>query len=447
VHQSRNEKLKSLMTEAGCSYEGLALRVNTLGAQHGLQLSYDKSSVSHWVNGKRPRSPVPFLIAEILGMKLGRSVSLDEIGLGTTSEAGLATESLLHHSDLRKALSVMDRLGRADMDRRNFLYLLPFSLSAVPGTQRDWLLHLLSLNDEPPRTCRSTDVENIRRSMQMFTAIDVQFGGNQAREALAAYVTNDVVPLLRSSRTEKVEHQLFSAAAEIYLQLGWMTFDVGADGLAQRYLTQGLHLARRSDRSGLVVASHLLAALGQIAYANDRLTEGLNFARTALHTAQGADSPRATTRARMVEARALSGLADGKGAATAMSAAEAAADRAGDDPEWTHFIDTGYLASQMAGCFRVLDDPTKLMHFTRLSVGTHSPTGRQAAANSVYMATARLRLGDVEAACAEADQAAEMASRMKSAMTGRLIRQLTGEMRASPPHPRIAHFLAAHSSI
>ncbi|MEU5771415.1 hypothetical protein ABZ782_36495 [Streptomyces asoensis] len=265
--------------------------------------------------------------------------------------------------------------------------LLPFSLSAVPGTQRDWLLHLLSLDDEPPHTCRSTDVENLRRSMQMFAQIDVQFGGNQALEALAAYVTQDVVPLLRSSRTEKVEPELFSAAAEIYLQLGWMTYDIGADGLAQRYLTQGLHLAHRSDRAGLVVASHLLSALGQIAFDSDRLTESLNFARTGLHTAQHTDSPRATTRAHLVAARALSALADGKGAATEMSAAEAAADRTGEDPEWDCFIDGGYLTSQMAGCFRVLNDPGRSLHFSQLSMETGSPSGRQAAANTVYLAT------------------------------------------------------------
>lgn len=73
---------------------GLARRVNDLGAQRGLTLRYDKTSVARWVSkGMVPQGAAPHLIAAAIGQKLGRPVPLHEIGLADADpapEVGLA---------------------------------------------------------------------------------------------------------------------------------------------------------------------------------------------------------------------------------------------------------------------------------------------------------------------------------------------------------------------
>ena len=89
-----NEKLGTVLALAGISNAGLARRVNDLGAQRGLTLRYDKTSVARWVSkGMVPQGAAPHLIAAAIGSKLGRPVPLHEIGLADADpapEVGLA---------------------------------------------------------------------------------------------------------------------------------------------------------------------------------------------------------------------------------------------------------------------------------------------------------------------------------------------------------------------
>lgn len=67
-----NEKLGTVLALAGISNAGLARRVNDLGAQRGLTLRYDKTSVARWVSkGMVPQGAAPHLIAAAIGQKLG----------------------------------------------------------------------------------------------------------------------------------------------------------------------------------------------------------------------------------------------------------------------------------------------------------------------------------------------------------------------------------------
>ena len=104
-----NERLGTLLSLAGISNAGLARRVNDLGAQRGLTYRYDKTSVARWVGkGMVPQGAVPQLIATAIGGKLGRSVPLEEIGLGGNDpapEIGLAfprdvSEAVRHVTEL-----------------------------------------------------------------------------------------------------------------------------------------------------------------------------------------------------------------------------------------------------------------------------------------------------------------------------------------------------------
>ncbi|MGH3847674.1 MAG: hypothetical protein ACRDS0_40615, partial [Pseudonocardiaceae bacterium] len=89
-----NDSLASLIREAdsraGCSWAGLARRVNDLGAQQGLALRYDYTAVHRWVKrGEKPRAPVSGVVAQALSEKLGRAVNAAEFGM--SDEVSLAS--------------------------------------------------------------------------------------------------------------------------------------------------------------------------------------------------------------------------------------------------------------------------------------------------------------------------------------------------------------------
>src|SRR5436190_726891 len=76
-----NHQLASLIAEAGFSNAGLARRVDQLGTEHGLDLRYDKTSVTRWLRGQQPRGTTPALIAEVFTRRLGRRLSAQDLGL------------------------------------------------------------------------------------------------------------------------------------------------------------------------------------------------------------------------------------------------------------------------------------------------------------------------------------------------------------------------------
>jgi hypothetical protein len=97
-----NDALASLIREAdsraGCSWAGLARRVNDLGAQQGLALRYDYTAVHRWVKrGETPRAPVPGLVAQALSEKLGRPVNAAEFGM--SDDVSLASRALTYSSN------------------------------------------------------------------------------------------------------------------------------------------------------------------------------------------------------------------------------------------------------------------------------------------------------------------------------------------------------------
>lgn len=140
-----NDALAALIREAdervGCSWAGLARRVNDLGADEGYALRYDYTAVHRWVKrGEFPRSPVPNLIAQTLSEKLGRSISPTDFGM--TDNQSLAARALDYSTTPSAAVDTIVELGRADMKRRKVIKA-PFVLAALAAPSRDWLLATL----------------------------------------------------------------------------------------------------------------------------------------------------------------------------------------------------------------------------------------------------------------------------------------------------------------
>ena len=139
VARQPNERLQALIQEAGCSNAGLARRVNMCGAEHGLDLRYDKTSVARWLRGQQPRGGRRRIIAEALGRKLGRTVTIDEIGManGKNLASGVG---LQFSPTVLGAIEQVCELWRSDVGRRDFLSGSTVAASALVEPSRDWLI-------------------------------------------------------------------------------------------------------------------------------------------------------------------------------------------------------------------------------------------------------------------------------------------------------------------
>jgi hypothetical protein len=81
---------------------------------------------------------------------------------------------------------------------------------------------------------------------EAFTDVDQRLGGGYAR---LHYVNQVVLPLLQGSYNDTIGRELMAATARLCDLCGYMSWDSGRQGLAQRYFIQALLNFRASRRS------------------------------------------------------------------------------------------------------------------------------------------------------------------------------------------------------
>ncbi|MBB5934712.1 transcriptional regulator [Streptomyces zagrosensis] len=421
VARQPNERLQALIQEAGCSNAGLARRVNMCGAEHGLDLRYDKTSVARWLRGQQPRGRAPAIVAEALGRKLGRTVTIDEIGManGKNLASGVG---LQFSPTVLGAIEQVCELWRSDVGRRDFLSGSTVAASALVEPSRDWLI--TSADPQVARTAGArvgaADVAAVAATTEALVELDHRYGSGHVRPVVVHYLNSVVSGLLAGSYRESVGRDLFAAVARLTELAGYMAVDTGQPGLAQRYYIQALRLAQAAgDRGygGYVLAasmSHLAAALG-----NPR--EIAQLARAAQEGARGQVTPRACAMFHAAEARGHALLGDTRACQTsadhAVTALERAADTpdSGDDPVWIHHFDHAYLADELAHCHRDLGQGEVAAQHAREAIDGHPETrGRRRAIGLLLLAAAQVQQREVEEACHTGTRAVEILSGLRT---------------------------------
>ncbi|WKX70941.1 transcriptional regulator [Streptomyces sp. XD-27] len=421
VARQPNERLQALIQEAGCSNAGLARRVNMCGAEHGLDLRYDKTSVARWLRGQQPRGRAPGIIAEALGRKLGRTVTIDEIGManGKNLASGVGMQ---FSPTVLGAIEQVCELWRSDVGRRDFLSGTTVAASALVEPSRDWLI-----TGPDAQVARSagarvglSDVAAVQATTEAIVELDHRYGSGHVRPVVVHYLNSVVSGLLAGSYRESVGRELFAAVARLTELAGYMAVDTGQAGLAQRYYIQALRLAQAAgDRGygGYVLAasmSHLAAQLG-----NPR--EIAQLAKAAQEGARGHVTPRAEAMFLAAEARGHALMGDARAcqiaagrALAALERAEAAAD-SGDDPPWIRHFDHAYLADELAHCHRDLGQPEPARRRAQEALdGLAEGRARRRAIGLLLLATAHVQQRDVEQACHAGTRAVDLLGQLRS---------------------------------
>ncbi|MGW7196282.1 transcriptional regulator [Streptomyces chryseus] len=420
VARQPNERLQALIQEAGGYTAGVAGGVNCGGAQPGLYLGTNTTPGAGGGRAPQPRGRAPGIIAEAIGRKLGRTVTIDEIGManGKNLASGIG---LQFSPTVPGAIEQVCELWRSDVGRRDFLSGSTVAASALVEPSRDWLI--TGTDTQVARTAGggrvgTSDVEAVRATTNALVDLDHRFGSGHVRPIVVHYLNSVVSGLLSGSYRESVGRDLFAAVARLTELAGYMAVDTGQPGLAQRYYIQALRLAQAAgDRGygGYVLAasmSHLAAQLG-----NPR--EIAQLARAAQEGARGQVTPRAEAMFCAAEARGHALMGDARAcnqvAGKALAALERTEEDSGDDPVWIAHFDHAYLADELAHCHRDLGQGQAAARRAQDALDGH-PEGRarRRAIGLVLLATAQVQQREIEQACHTGTRAVELLGTLRS---------------------------------
>ncbi|MFE7772409.1 regulator [Streptomyces sp. NPDC057445] len=455
-----NRQLAALIAEAGFSNAGLARRVDQLGLEHGLDLRYDKTSVTRWLRGQQPRGTTPALIAEVFTRRLGRRLSAQDLGLdacapvyaglefaATPEEAvdivgGLWRKDSGSHAELRKiaftpaGLVVPSRdwlIGRAD-ERVGRLdpAAAPQGPARVPLQGRVSVPRQRGTDRAPGQKVTTGDISALRSVGELFRTLDQAYGGGHARQALVRYLEHEAEPMLRGTYGETTGRQLFAAAADLTRLAGWTSYDIAAHGLAQRYFVQALRLAQAAgDR---LYGAYVLVTMARQAVYLSHGREAVQLTRVAQQGVGSSAPPTVQALLHAVEARGHGVLGEVRACTASLVRAERAleAARPGDDvPHWARFFDEAQLADEFGHCHRDLQQYRAAVQHAERSLQLRAPGyARSRLFCRVVLASARLGLGELDQACVLGAEAAQQASEMRSARAADYIRDF--ERRLEP---------------
>jgi transcriptional regulator with XRE-family HTH domain len=435
------QELRAARLARAWSEDDLADQIQNWEYRHGAgrHLGVSRSYVSEWETGKRGVSrDYAVRIEGVTGIprdhfvdhrsSLGRVVRLQEAELG-----------LQWADDLDQAVEVLIQLWRCRLDRREFLVAMA-ATAVISEVALRWLVSPPDgrvERDGGVQWVGDADVEAVRVMQASLKAIDDGHGGGVALPMAVEYLRGEVAPLLQGRYRDTVGRALFSATAELTLGVGWMAYDAGKHGLAQRYMAQALRLSHAAgDRA---FGGRILAAMSHQALHLGDVRHGLDFACAARAGTQGAVTPTTAAMLAAMEACAYAAGGDAAPCLRALSEAERAfaRSRPGEDPPWVDF-DEGGLAGHLARSFRDLDRPREAERFAVRSIQLCQPTHlRTRVQRYAILGSAPAQQGDLERACAVGRQALAEVGRLRSRRTlddvARLV-QLVGATSSPATH-------------
>ncbi|MFF7361390.1 hypothetical protein [Streptomyces sp. NPDC008125] len=381
-----NTRLSDLFGMAGWSKGELARMVNRKAAAMGhSQLATDTSRVRRWIDmGESPRDPVPEVLAALFTERLGRVVTIEDLGFGRRGRMGKrrVTGKEEHPDDVpwapeRTAAVLTEFTGMDLMLNRRGLVSAGVALAAGPtltSALSDWLHSDPTPAADAPRTgtpfhadpagfdrydnapIGSAEVTALENAVDIFRKWDAQRGGGLQRKAVVGQL-NEVGGLLAYRHPADLQQRLWGVAANLAVLAGWMSHDVGLEPTAQKYFVIAAHAAREGGdrpRAGeaLSRAARQMVHLG-------RPDEALDLMKLA-HSGAGEEAlPRTRAMLHTIDAWAYASM--GRGQAMRRSLGEAedlfVSDRNDEEaPGWMQMFDEADLYGMQALAFRTLAD-------------------------------------------------------------------------------------------
>ncbi|MET8211365.1 hypothetical protein ABZT51_36175 [Streptomyces sp. NPDC005373] len=417
-----NPALAGLLDQAKWSRTQLAQQVNRLGPQAGLDLTYDRTAVAHWIAGTAPKPEVRALIIEALSARLGRPV--------THAEAGLTPAPSIVASQRADTVEELIDLGRATMDpsRRGLLAATVFSAAlTVPAFAGQAQAAKPVRQGKQTVRISASQVQSVRTMTDRVADILDELGAGHAIPMASAFLVNTVGPWLKAQSNDTVRKDMLAAASDLTYLTGWMAMYEKAHGLGQSYYVKALELAR--DAEDHVTYCRTLRGMSLQASSLRHGQKSLQLADAAAEAAPSA-GPRLVAFLRGQQAHAASMVGDRHQAHTRLREAEDALSKADnrrdaiggyDRTAWLfHVSHVLYEERDLPGSIRALQQ----------SIRVQPPQERQGLVHSYAMLAQRqLAHGHLDAACASWDRFLDEYEHVSSARGDDHFQTMRTEMR------------------
>jgi hypothetical protein len=306
--------------------------------------------------------------------------------------------------DTAEAIRALVEGGYGTMDRRSFLVL---SGSALTSPAHDWLVSQ-SVEETIGRSGHAVEpsvIDHLGEITDSIRRMDDRVGGGSLVNVVLGQVTY-VQALLRDGRyTDSVGRDLWATMAELLRLAGWIYFDAGRHGEAQRYFVsalRGAHVA--GDRA---LGANILGFMSCQAKDIGQPREAIKLADSARAGYPGA-SPTVTAIVNMRAAQAYANADDVPGTRRAIDAALTTFGEAKPqhgEPAWSYWLDEAQINEQVGYCYmRIGDWPQAREHLLSAISDTNS---REGVLRQALLADTYAQQGEPEAACRTGIQAVD----------------------------------------
>ena len=369
------------------------LTLNAYAAVNGITERVHAKTPYKWLNGATPGRPWPTVVAAVLTEQLGRPVLPADLGW-QADEALMSPASigLTVPWTVAGSLRVLHMVAEAGaVERRLFLVLLG---AAATSPAHEWLI-AQQVDDVSKLEGSAIPIEvvdDLDKIASHLRNMDDALGGGSLLNLVKAQLTYVTGLIEHRSYDETVGRRLHASAAELLRLAGWLSFDSGRHGPAQRFWISALHAAHAAGDRAL--GANILGFMSCQAKDLGHIREAVTLAETARTGYPGA-SPQV---AAILDLRAAEAYANEQATTPCRRAIDDAfghldsAPDAPSTPAWSYWLDQTHAHGQAGYCYLVLHDWERARAHLRAAVRSQiSERSREAALRHALLATTYAR--------------------------------------------------------
>ncbi|WP_243659547.1 helix-turn-helix domain-containing protein [Streptomyces sp. BK205] len=365
--------------------------------------------------------------------------------------AGDADPSLPWTAD-RMVAALDVAVGGSEMDRRRFLTAGSVALTAFVN---EWC----SAEAEPLHRAAAGSrlttglLDSLQRTTDQLRTMDASDGSGSLASLGQGHLRFLAHLAKESSYGESVGRRLAAIIADTATQTGWFVFDSGDRERPLSYLYAALRAAKAAG--DIRLGAGALSYIAIYSYSTGSPHHAVSAAQRARDKISHLGTPALEAMLLTRQARGHAKLGERQAAVAALGQAAdlCAAGRSEHDPDWLYWVNEGEIHGQMGSCHLDLGDPDRAAaSFTKARNALNPTDHRTRGLFLTRAATAHLAQGDLEAGCATAHEALDLAESLQSARFDQHVESMIEQLRPVADSPyaqdvldRRATMLAARS--
>lgn len=287
-----------------------------------------------------------------------------------------------------RTVQVMEGFSAHDLaSRRQVLEHPILSGAALLNPIRQWVASL-PVRPVGQSVIVPEELDELTAAVKLFRRWDASGVGGLKRKAVVGQL-NAVAESVRDTSDAVTLRTLFQIMAELAQLAGWMAYDHGLPGAAQRYYVLALHACREAGPSALPLGVKVIGDMTQLSTALGNYGDSLNLARTGLYALPHSSSGLVRSELLGLESRAYAQLGNREARDAARSAeacVEVWRDAADTEPtpDWLHYMNQAEVDCLAANTYTLLalqaDDSTRWRTYAERAEH-HTLQARHARAN------------------------------------------------------------------